>query len=120
MWVILKLIKQNFFCTFADLIFFSLFFDYCSEGVVGLISVMANAWPGKTKAYVEGCMNGTITAPLDVFDGLEQAVNPLPIKGVLSLMYDIQPDVRLPLSFKDLSDKALLEKAIDYMANWTT
>lgn len=98
----------------------ALFFDYCSEGVVGLISVMANAWPGKTKAYVEGSMNGAITEPLDIFDGLEQAVNPLPIKRVLSMMYDVQPDVRLPLSLKDLSDKALLEKAIDSMANWTT
>jgi 4-hydroxy-tetrahydrodipicolinate synthase len=98
----------------------ALFFDFVSEDVVGLISVMSNAWPGKTKAYVEGCINKVITERLDIFSALEQATNPIPIKTVLSLMYDIHPDVRLPLSLKDLSDRVILEKAIDFMANWTT
>jgi|AntRauTorckE6833_2_1112554.scaffolds.fasta_scaffold00993_12 4-hydroxy-tetrahydrodipicolinate synthase len=96
----------------------SLFHAYAKEGVVGLISVMANAWPEKTKAYVKGSMAGSVKDPLDIFEGLEQTVNPIPIKMVLSHLFEIRPDVRLPLSLKDLSSIEKIEDSIHGMENW--
>lgn len=95
----------------------SLFHSLRNEKSLGLISVMANAWPEETQLYVKLCVENKTTA-LTIFKGLEQATNPIPIKRALSLLHGIHPEVRLPLSMDDLTDLPALKRSIEGMKNW--
>ena len=92
----------------------SALFSLRGEPIAGLISVMANAWPDKTKKYVERCFANQ-ASPLNIFEGLEQAPNPIPIKAVLSCLGLSTPDVRLPLHVEDLFSHQKIEFSIQEM-----
>jgi dihydrodipicolinate synthase/N-acetylneuraminate lyase len=78
---------------------------------------MANAWPAETRLYTELCLQDKSTA-LQIFDSLEQASNPIPIKKILSLMFGMNSEVRLPLSAQDLKSPRALEDTIQKMQQW--
>ncbi len=96
----------------------SLLHAFRHEKLMGLISVMANAWPEETKKYTGLCLLNDTAPELDIFDGLEQATNPIPIKAVLSKLMNFNFDVRLPLSVKDLQHPEKIEVSIEKMHNW--
>jgi 4-hydroxy-tetrahydrodipicolinate synthase len=95
----------------------SLLHAFRKEKIQGLISVMANAWPAETRLYTELCLQDKSTA-LQIFDSLEQASNPIPIKKILSLMFGMNSEVRLPLSAQDLKSPRALEDTIQKMQQW--
>ena len=79
---------------------------YGLMGAVGLVSVVANAWPKATKLYVEKSLSGdTNLFPLwqCACAAMSQVTNPIPVKTLLHEKQWIKtPTLRLPLTHEDI------------------
>jgi len=80
-------------------------FPMMACGAKGVISVSANAIPGRVKAMVQACLDGRWEearklhlALLDFHNAMFIEANPVPVKTTLGLMGRIEPTVRLPLA----------------------
>lgn len=86
---------------------------YGLMGCQGLVSVVANAWPDATKIYVDKCLKGKGVEVLPLWQAASAAMfqvsNPIPVKALLCEKQWIStPNLRLPLSHKDLKSVGLL------------
>lgn len=95
----------------------SLIKDFVSEGAVGLVSVASNAWPKKTKKFLELHLEDNIGEAFEDWvvsaDLFFDAPSPIPVKSLLQHKGWIKSDsVRWPLTVDDMKGKteeALLE-----------
>ena len=91
-------------------------------GAQGLVSVMSNAWPKATRAYVSKALNNInfdINYWWQAGKAITSASNPVPIKALLKDLNMISSDiVRSPLSIKDLNTREVLLNLHNYIHNW--
>ena len=94
------------------------------HGCSGLVSVSSNAWPAATNLYVEQTLNGTLSKEdASLWDACAAALfcvsNPIPVKRLLSEEKRIgTPELKLPLSRKDLSQAATVLEASSRINDW--
>lgn len=83
-------------------------------GAEGVVSVASNVWPNATKLYARQCLEGTFNSPdlwKKAIDALFISSNPIPAKAILHKLGKIKsPELRLPLSSKDMTE---LDNLID-------
>lgn len=80
-------------------------------GAKGIVSIMSNVWPAETQAYATMCLKeGHVPEWVKDLDAaLFKASNPVPIKALLAHLGKISsPEVRPPLSHRDLKDLSQL------------
>ncbi|MEQ9264021.1 MAG: 4-hydroxy-tetrahydrodipicolinate synthase [Balneolaceae bacterium] len=95
----------------------SLIKDFVAEGAVGLVSVASNAWPKKTKKFLELHLEDNTEAAFKDWvlsaDLFFDAPSPIPVKSLLQHKGWIKSDsVRWPLTVDDMkgeTEEALLE-----------
>ncbi len=94
------------------------------HGCVGLVSVASNAWPKATHEYVKQALSGELSKEdASLWDACAGALfcvsNPIPVKRLLCEEKRIAaPNLKLPLSHKDLSQAATVLEASTRINDW--
>lgn len=104
--------ESKFYCGDDNLIK-----ELVAEGAIGLVSVASNAWPQKTRKFLDLHLEGNIDSVFKDWvksaDLFFDAPSPIPVKTLLQHKGWIKTDaVRLPLSVDDLkpeTEEALLD-----------
>ncbi len=91
-------------------------------GAKGVVSVAGNAWPEATQEFARQCINGTFK-DYDLWakatSALFCASNPVPVKALLHDLGRIKtPELRLPLSSKDMADIEIVREANNSVEDW--
>ncbi len=100
--------------------------DHVKLGASGLISVASNIWPLETNLYTKLALTGELTSQSEegklwqeASNSLFIASNPVPAKALLYKLKKINtPQMKLPLSNKDLASTDLLEKNNKNICDW--
>lgn len=98
--------------------------QFCAEGGSGLVSVASNAWPKETNLYVKKCLDQSLSKEdSSLWDACSSALfcvsNPIPVKRLMFENKQISsPEMRLPLSRKDLSQAATVLEASIRIEEW--
>ncbi len=95
---------------------------FAKLGAKGVVSVAANVWPEATHEFARQCTNGTFMDN-DIWQKSTKALfcasNPIPAKA---LLYDLgrikSPELRLPLSSKDMPDPEVVRQANSDINSW--
>lgn len=95
---------------------------FAKLGAKGVVSVAANVWPAATHEFAEQCLTDTFQDN-EIWDLAAKllfcASNPIPAKA---LLYDLgrikSPELRLPLSSKDMPDLEPVRQANTSIENW--
>ncbi len=97
---------------------------FAQAGAKGLVSVAANAWPSQTAEFVRRALSGTSpnlfkTWTLAV-NSLFSVANPIPVKVLMHQQNRLPlPDLRPPLTHKELSSMAEIKAANTSILAWT-
>ncbi|MFC1744303.1 dihydrodipicolinate synthase family protein, partial [Candidatus Riflebacteria bacterium] len=96
---------------------------FAAAGARGLVSVASNIWPKQTRQFVELCLAGDFKSLLPVWkiatESLFTASNPIPVKAILHAKGLLKtPNLRPPLSHKDLATVTELLAAHEQVVNW--
>lgn len=96
---------------------------FAEYGCSGLVSVASNVWPQATSRYVELSLTGETFSFGEVWPNaikaLFSASNPIPAKILLVEKGWIEhPELRLPLTIRELNDKNRLLEADKTILNW--
>jgi 4-hydroxy-tetrahydrodipicolinate synthase len=96
--------------------------EFAPLGAKGVVSVLSNVWPEATQEYARQCINGSLKDKeiwVKAVDALFCASNPIPVKAAL---YDLgkikSPELRLPLSIKDMPDIEIVRKSDQEIKDW--
>ena len=98
--------------------------DFCQEGGVGLVSVMANVWPKETAKYVSYCLDNKpeVIFPVwkNIADSLFEVSNPIPTKVLLQHLKMISSaQLRSPLSINELKKLDKQIQANEMVSKWS-
>lgn len=95
---------------------------FARHGAKGVVSVAGNAWPEATHEYARQCVEGTFKDEelwTKATTALFCASNPIPVKALLHDLGRIKtPELRLPLSSKDMADITLVREANALVEAW--
>ncbi len=95
---------------------------FAKLGAKGVISVAGNTWPAATHEYALQCVNGTFKDHeiwAKATAALFCASNPIPAKALLHDLGRIKtPELRLPLSSKDMADLSIVREANKLVEDW--
>ncbi len=95
---------------------------FAKLGAEGVVSVASNVWPSATKIYTEQCLNGSFDSEAlwkKAIDALFAASNPIPAKAIMHSLGRIKsPELRLPLSSKDIKGLDDLISLNDQIEQW--
>ncbi len=95
---------------------------FAKHGAKGVVSVASNAWPKATHEYAKQCVEGTFKDEelwTKATSALFCASNPIPVKALLHDLGRIKtPELRLPLSSKDMTDIGLVREAHRLVEDW--
>ena len=91
-------------------------------GAKGVVSVAANIWPTATNKYTSQCVDG-VFIDHELWDAATKALftasNPIPVKTLLHKLGRIaSPQLRLPLSAKDMPSLDTLMELNDKIIKW--
>lgn len=98
--------------------------EFAKHGCVGLVSVASNAWPAATHEYVLQAISGELSKEdASLWDACAGALfcvsNPIPVKRLLAEEGRITtPQLKLPLSHKDLAQAATVLEASLRINDW--
>lgn len=91
-------------------------------GAKGVISVAANVWPAATHEVAKQCLEGTFKDGefwSKATEALFCVSNPVPVKALMSDLGQIKtPELRLPLSSKDMPDIAVARDEDAAVEQW--
>lgn len=95
---------------------------FAKLGAKGVVSVASNVWPEATHEFARQCVGGTFKDE-ELWDKATAALfcasNPVPVKA---LMHDLgiikSPELRLPLSSKDMADMSIVREADTAVKDW--
>lgn len=91
-------------------------------GVEGVVSVASNVWPNATKIYARKCLDNSFSSEelwKNAINALFITSNPIPAKAILHKLGRIKsPELRLPLSSKDMSGLDNLAGLNDQIQDW--
>ncbi len=95
---------------------------FAKLGAKGVVSVAANVWPEAVQKVAEQCIAGSFTETelwQQAIHALFCASNPVPVKALLHDLGRIKtPELRLPLSSKDMADMAIVREAHTSIEAW--
>jgi 4-hydroxy-tetrahydrodipicolinate synthase len=97
---------------------------FAEHGCRGLVSVSSNAWPKETHEYTVRSLEKTLSKEeISLWDACAGALfcvsNPIPVKRLLSEEKRIAyPNLKLPLTHKDLSQAATVLEASSRIKDW--
>ena len=97
--------------------------EFTLLGASGLVSVCANAWPKATQLYVSKCLSDPSNDEFGLWkaavEPLFTVANPIPVKILMHQREQINfPDLRLPLTHKELTCHSALESANTSIKTW--
>ncbi len=97
--------------------------EFVPSGCNGLVSVASNVWPEEVHQFTRLCLERNPDLPLDLWEMASKALfvssNPIPAKVLLAEKGWIRhPELRLPLTPDELTDKSILLKADSEMTLW--
>ncbi len=95
---------------------------FAKLGAKGVVSVAGNVWPEATHKIAQQCLDGTFRDPqlwADATNALFCASNPIPVKALLHSLGKIKsPELRLPLSSRDMVSTETVKKADNQIKEW--
>jgi 4-hydroxy-tetrahydrodipicolinate synthase len=95
---------------------------FAKLGAKGVVSVASNVWPVATHEFARQCVGGTFQDD-ELWDKATAALfcasNPVPVKALLHDLGRIKtPELRLPLSSRDMADMSIVRKANTDVEAW--
>ena len=95
---------------------------FAKLGAEGVVSVASNVWPNAAKIYARQCLGGSFKSEelwKNAINALFIASNPIPAKAILHKLGRIKsPELRLPLSSKDMDGLEKIVSLSDQIRQW--
>ncbi|HEX5797960.1 MAG TPA: 4-hydroxy-tetrahydrodipicolinate synthase [Candidatus Saccharimonadales bacterium] len=95
---------------------------FAKLGAEGVVSVASNVWPNAVKIYADQCLRKSFSSEElweNAIEALFAASNPIPAKAILYKLGKIKsPELRLPLSSKDMQGLDSLLSLNDKILQW--
>lgn len=95
---------------------------FAKLGAEGVVSVASNVWPDAAKIYARQCLDGSFKSEelwKNAINALFIASNPIPAKAILHKLGRIKsPELRLPLSSKDMDGLEKIVSLSDQIRQW--